>query len=202
MYTKKTALFFLIFCISICFGQEGIPEHIKKEYALNLNKGFEVQSYGESTQATYYFERGYEAAKKAGEPVAKLEAIRQLFVWYRTYGYYLGLMRKDPKIFGQYIGSGRYSTETYFPRRIMHSYGKNPEKDAKSRDFVLGVSEILSGILCFWLVPPPYKIPLGAYLVEQGFNRAWDASNALMLQRDISIMELQKTGNNLKTVAK
>jgi hypothetical protein len=149
----------------------------------------------------FYFEQGAMKAIKAGEFPHKIDAIRNLFVWYRTYGYFLGLIKKDPKIFGQYIGNGRYSSLPR-PRKVTLNYGTDPEHDAKARNFVLGVGEILSGLICFWVVPSPYKIPAGVYLVDKGFDRAWEAANDLWLQKDISLLELQKTGGMLKTASK
>ena len=43
-----------------------------------------------------------------------------------------------------------------------------------AREFIAGVVEMLSGVLCMWLAPIPYK-PLGPWLVYSGFDRAFDA---------------------------
>jgi hypothetical protein len=138
-------------------------------------------------------------AMKAGESSQKIEAIRKLFVWYRTYGYYLGLIKKDPHIFGQYAGGGNYSSYSG-PPRLSLNYGTNPERDAKTREFVLGVSEMLTGILCVWLAPIQYKA-IGPWIFYSGYNRALEAGNALWVQKDISMLEFQKTGEVLKAAA-
>jgi len=198
----KFSLFLLfIFMFFKCVAcTEGIPDEVRKEYGSDILNAFTLQSEGASTTAMFHFEQGCMKALNGGEALHKIEAIRKLFTWYRTFGYFLGLIKKDPQIFGQYLGNGKYSSLTYRPR-VSRQYGINPEHDAKSRDFILGVTEILSGILCFYFIPPPYKVPLGAYLVDKGYSRAWEASNALWLQKDISMLELQKAGEALKSAS-
>jgi hypothetical protein len=202
MLVKNMFLLVLVFIGFRCYAcTPNIPDHVKKEYANDIQRAFEFQSQGESTYASFYFEKGCEAAKKAGETAAKIEAIRQFFVWYRTYGYYLRLMTKDPKIFGQYIGGGEYSTNTYFPRRCLHAYGSSADRDANIREYLFGTAEVLSGVLCIWFLPTPNKYVLGGSMAFDGCKRIWNVANASWIQKDISISELQRTTERLKVVA-
>lgn len=194
-------IFFFLLCIYCYPCTQNISETAKKEYGHDFNLAFAYQSEGKSTHATYYFEQGCMKAMKAGETPQKIEAIRKLFVWYRTYGYFLGIIKNDPNIIGQYIGNGRYSTYNGPPIQFQYlGYGRNPEKDARVREYLFGVVQILSGMLCIWLGPPPVKA-VGAYLVTEGVDRAWDTLNSAWLQKDIALIEYQKTGQNLKTAA-
>lgn len=111
-------------------------------------------------------------------------------------------MKKDPKIFGQYVGGGRYSTETYFPRRTANSSTSNVNKDTNIREYLFGTAEILSGILCVWLLPTPGKYVLGAKMAYDGSMRIYNVvTNIKSLQQDISITELYKTTEKLKVAA-
>jgi len=183
-------------CYSVCAQ---IPEKIKSEYGADFQNAFKFQSEGMSTHAMYYFEQGCMKAMKAGEFPNKIEAIRHLFVWYRTYGYFLGLMTKDPLICGQYAGGGKYSCN-YGPPRTTLNYGTNPEREGKVRDYLFGVTEMLSGVLCIWLGPLPYKA-VGVGMVIDGGQRVWDAGNSLWIERDISLLELNKRIEELKAAA-
>jgi len=177
-----------------CSGH--VSEHTRMNYSSEIQTAFALQADGLSTTAMASFEQGCMNAINAGESPNKIEAIRKLFVWYRTYGYYLRIIKKDPKIFGQYTGSGNYSS-LYTPR-VSLNYGTDPERDGKAREFILGVSEILTGMFCIWVAPPPYKA-IGPWIIYSGFDRAFNAANAAWVQKDISILELQKTGEQLKS---
>jgi hypothetical protein len=145
------------------------------------------------------FDQGCKQAIEAGELPHKIEVIRKLFVWYRTFGFYLGLIKKDPKIIGQYLGGGKYSTYS----RDSHSYLHSNSYQQKElvTEYLFGTAQILSGILCVWLLPPcPAKWTLGASLAFKGFERIYDVTKPLLFQQDISIAELQRVGEAIKTI--
>ncbi|HSX11432.1 MAG TPA: hypothetical protein VLF94_06950, partial [Chlamydiales bacterium] len=175
-----------------------IPEAIKTEYAIQIQAAFSLQSEGLSTSAMFNFDQGATKAINAGESPRKIEAIRQLFTWYRTYGYYLGLMKKDPQILGQYIGNGKYSTSSRSFREF--SYGKSPERDANIRDYLYGVTEVLSGMLCCWLMGPKGYV-IGGSLILDGLNTARQASNALWIEKEIAMREFKRAENNIKVAS-
>jgi hypothetical protein len=174
-----------------------ISESLKHEYGSELQTAFELQSEGLSISAMACFEQGYSKAINSGEMSHKLEAIRKLFTWYRTYGHFLGLMKKDPQIVGQYLGNGKYSSRSDYSKRSLQR--QKSEQDGRRRDYLIGVSEILSGLLCIWLAPGPYKA-VGSTLIIEGANRAWDAANASWVQKDISMQELQRIRTEIKAV--
>ena len=79
---------FLILFLSIAITSysKEISLNIKLEYASRMNEAFSWQAEGHSTTAFAVFDDGLQKAYKAGESSRKLEPIRQMFVWYRTYG--------------------------------------------------------------------------------------------------------------------
>lgn len=184
----------LLFLITtVCCSAATISDQAKQEYGHQLLNAFTFQSEGLSTTAMFHFEQGYDKAIKAGESVKKLEAIRQLFVWYRTYGYYLGLMTKNPNIVGQY--SGRTALNS------LNAHQRDPELNGKRREYLFGVAEIMSGVLCFWYMPPTQKLTLGAPLVFDGGKRIFNAANYALIQKEKAILELEKRINQLNSVA-
>jgi hypothetical protein len=180
----KTVLYFLLGCCR-CFAgcTQHIPGEIKQVYAWQFQTAFALQSEGMSMSAMANFEDAYRKAVEAGEPIKKLQALRHFLVWYRTYGYYLGLIKKDPKIYGHYIGNGQYSPP-YISKRSLNSgstFSKmDPERDARIRDVLFGTSEIISGLICFYIGPPPLKYA-SPFMVLEGSTRIWDALNSIWL---------------------
>lgn len=190
-------MFFFSFVLHGCaICTVNISEAAKKEYTADFHNAFIHQAEGMSTHATYYFEQGCMKAMKAGEISTKIEAIRKLFVWYRTYGFYLGLIKKDPEIFGQYIGGGQYSNTAKYPRSYKsRTFSSNAEKRA---EYLFGTAEVLSGILCFAVGPPiPSKYVLGVSLVAKGVERIWDVVRPSLFQ-DIPAQEFTKVSESLK----
>lgn len=168
-----------------------IPEAVKKEYALDIYRAFELQSQGQSTTAFCSFDIGYEKAKKVGFSSKKLESLKNLFVWYRTYGYFLGIIARPTGIIGEYRGS--------LTRNCSFTYGETPEKNAKIRDFLFGVSELIAGTACVYFLPTfETKLAFGTPLIYSGTNRIWTSLNEIWLQNDISMAELKKVTNDLK----
>lgn len=172
-----------------------IPEAIKKEYGNMLYSGFLLQAEGLSTSAFCQFDLGCEKALQAGESPRKIESIRQLFVWYRTYGYHLGLIAKNPNITGQYYR--RLSSHSNHWNLLPPPHA-NPEVNANRREYLFGVGEILSGVLCCWIMPPPAKLRVGLPLVVDGGKRVFNAVNFAIMQKDIAAIELEKRLEALK----
>lgn len=200
MFNRIAIFLIIIFSAVNCHSYSctpNIPENVKSDYGSQIQNAFSLQAEGLSTSAMFHFEQGAMKALNAGEVPKKIEAIRQLFVWYRTYGNYLGLMKKNPQIVGQYIGGGKYSGSSRSLREF--SYGKSPERDAHIRDYLLGVSEILAGLLCCRIGGPVAAI--GITLIFDGFNTARQAGNALLIEKEIAMRELQKAENAVKTAA-
>jgi hypothetical protein len=185
---NKFVLLFLLFASSVFTAT-------KQEYGFQIYEAFRIQSEGFSTSAMYLFEKGIQSAIESKESQKNIKVLKDYFAWYRTYGYYLGIIKKDPNIIGQYLGNGNYSN--YFAKSFnslpyKYEYGKNPETDAQIREFILGVGEVVSGMFCCWLLPSPPAKRVGAGLVVDGLNRVWDSGNFLLKQKDIAVIEFEK----------
>ncbi len=192
---------FVYFFLSFNALSSSIAEPSKKDYAADLLKAFEYQSQGESTTASFYFEQGFQKAIKAQESSNKMDAIRQLFTWYRTYGNYLRLMTKDPHIIGEYLGNNQYSQYKHSScRKHWSSDYQNPQQTARIRSYLYGVTELLGGILCIWLGPGSIKA-VGGGLIYSGFDRIFDVLNESKLQNDIAIQELMKARKSAESAA-
>ena len=149
-----------------------------------------IQSRGDSTSAFCYFDVGCEKAQKAGENPHKVNLLRQYFVWYRTYGYFLGLISQPTGIIGEYKGYSRGSLEAVSWNR------SSPERNAKIRDFLFGISEVITGTVCVYFLPSwEAKLAFGAPLIYSGVERVWESANSLWLQNDIALQELKRISN-------
>ncbi len=62
-----------------------------------MHNAFLIQSIGETTLAYRTFKNAYQGAIQEGEPLAKLQPVHDLFVWYRTYGWSCKITNPAPK---------------------------------------------------------------------------------------------------------
>lgn len=167
-----------------------IPLSKSFEYGSKLNEAFVWQSEGHSIVAAAKFEEGMRSAEKEGESNKKLSAIRQMFVWYRMYGHHLDIMAPPATdwdiIYGEYGGHP-------LTRKITHSRGlAMPEKDYRRREYLMGLSEILSGLLGVWVIPSPNAKRVSALIAFDGVKRWWGLYQDARYERDVSALELQK----------
>jgi hypothetical protein len=192
-------LFFIFFgmkCSAVCTGN--IPENIRMEYASELHNAFVLQSEGLSTSAMFHFEQGCMKAINAGETAHKIEAIRKLFVWYRTYGYYSGFIKQDPQIVGQYLGGSKYSTYDYRRAHLNSNSHRTKEQKEVITEYLFGTAQIISALLCVWYLPTPNKYVLGISLATQGVTRIYDVTKPFFFQDKLPFTELEKAGEVIK----
>lgn len=185
----------IFFCT--CYANE-IPLPTKFEYGSKLNEAFMWQSQGHSTLACCAFELGYEQAIKAGESPKKLVSIQQLFFWYRMYGNYLGLMAPASndydRIQGAYTGC-RYSHTPTFD-----SSAHTARLEARRREYLLGVAELISGVLGVGLLPPMGKRIAGTIAID-GAKRIWNIYQEVKIERSIALSELKRITDTMERVA-
>ncbi len=148
---------FIIFCFVVALRglfATPIAEEIRKEYALKFHEAFIFQSMGATRRAYYCFKTAQQLAQKAGESRHNLQVMKDLFVWYRTYGYAMGVMSKESSCTEEYRPTHKMALSVLPKIRLAqfpdyHSeWGNTPEQAAKIREFMLGVGETISGIFC------------------------------------------------------
>ena len=162
-----------------------IPEALRKEYGSKMHTAFIQQSVGKATQAFYTFQKAYRGAQEAGESLKKLNAINGLFIWYRRYGSSVGLISGPSNISNEY----RTSMHIRSPFSYNSEFGNDPEQAARIRDFLFGVGETISGILCVRIAPPPVNVTLGLPLLSDGIFRMWNSLNYAWAHYEMSLQE-------------
>lgn len=178
---------FLLLCLtaSSFFGR--IPESTKLEYATKMYEGFILQSVGKARAAFYTFKDGYQQALQAGESTEKLEAINQLFLWYRHYGSFLHLMATPSGI------SDEYCSYSYAPLARIPNYesewGNNPTQAARMRDLMFGFGEVISGVFCVIVGSPPIKFSVGLPMFIDGSCRIWSTLNMAWAEYELSLRD-------------
>lgn len=198
MDKRNWVFLFLVGVLFNCYSLD-IPLSKKLEYGCKLNEAFVWQSNGHSITAAAIFEEAIQKAEKVGESAKKLSAIRRMFVWYRTYGHHLKLM--DPPatdwdiIYGEY--GGRPLPKFSGHRWINANYSK-PEQDYRKREYLVAVTEVLSGILGVWIIPSPNAKRVSGMVAFDGFKRMWNIYQNAQLEQDISLYELQKISDAAK----
>ena len=200
-------LFFLFLCFASSYLHAEIPENIKREYASKMHQAFVLQSRGKATQAFFLFKEGYQQALQAGESSARVEAIHQLFYWYRKYGASLRFIVGSSGISDEYR-RWSYSKMNIHPSGFYDSeWGKDPEQASKIRDVMFAVGEIISGVFCVVILPSfDKKLAIGGPLLFDGICRMWNSMNGLITQHELSlkdepIQQFQKWEAQAKKIA-
>lgn len=147
-------LFILVTFVSKASFALSVSADIRREYAIKFHEAFVLQSTGETRRAYYCFKTAQQLAQKAGESRYKIQLMNDLFVWYRTYGYAMGVMSKESGCAEEYRSSQKMAI-SLFPKtplaRIPDYYsewGNTPEQAALIREFMLGVGETIAGVFC------------------------------------------------------
>ncbi len=146
-----------------------------------MNEAFSWQSAGQSTIASALFEEGFKKASEKGEDPRKLQLIRQLFVWYRTYGRYLGLM--EPPVHDYDKIHGEFRGRSNSLKLLSYSQGL-AQRDKRKREYLFAVSEIITGFLGVWLVPIPVVKGAGYSAMADGGLRIWNIFQEVAYERD------------------
>jgi hypothetical protein len=194
--SKYFCIFFLIIMPQILSTKcSEVPAPIKNTYASNMHHAFMLQSLGQSTLANTQFRSAYDEAKKAGESIARLIAVEQLFVWYRMYGSSLNLFTKKPTGNERIIGEYKPALSSLNSHPPFESeWGKTPEQAGQVREFMLGVAEVISGIFCA-TIGTGLGIPVAYVALGDGFFRMFSSLNNIWVghQAMIALKNLEQT---------
>lgn len=200
MIAKSLCLLFSFFSFIHCNSKE-IPLTTKLECALKMNEGFFWQAAGHSTVAFAAFDQGYERALKEGESAKKLEPIRQMFFWYRTYGHYLGIMA--PAANGYDKIHGEYEKRSHSSHSSLSNYPlRSPDLEARRREYLLGVTEIISGLMGIWLIPSPTAKRASFSVAFDGGRRIWKIYQDFTIEQNIALLELKRITDSVEKAAK
>ena len=219
----KICLFLCLFIhISrFCFAE--IPNDVKMFYGTKMHEAFVHQSMGNSTTAFYSFQDGYMRALQVGENPARLQAILNLFIWYRYHGQGSGLFAIEPsgsdRITGDYplslnefieheaippievLGSSSSSSIDNKSQLLaaIPDYGRysSPELAELQRDFVFGVGEIIVGLLVIRVG----QHSSGLVMMGDGWRRAWNSGNKLYTNKQLAKARLTKILNQVNQVS-
>lgn len=186
----KIILFFIILMgIELHAKCSVISEAARNEYASGMFQAFTTQAYGKSALAFYQFEAWREQAKKAGENILNLIAIEKLFVWYRMYGSSLRLFYIKPTGYDHIQGE--------YPSRRSNSFGNyesewgnNPEQARLIREFMLGVGEVVAGVLCATVTGGTFGYFAAGVALDGGY-RIFTSLNSLWAQHQAALIALK-----------
>lgn len=190
-----------LFLISFVLQTEASETTLKKnvdELLLAFQLQGNARSYLDSYNACVVFNSAKAKLLNMGEPQCKINAIQDLWAWYRTYGYNCGLMLASVKCPGEYISDKKYISKT--------SYGSNldPKQQQMMRDFLFGVGQVVSGVFCM-VVAAPVGGLFGTTLVASGVGFMWASVNSMVTdshEKQARLFELENIKNQAEKVAK
>jgi hypothetical protein len=215
--TKSLAVFIFIFLHSTCFSAN-ISSSVRREYALKFHEAFLLQSIGQSSQAFYSLQSAFQQGTRVGESPQKLQAIADMFYWYRKYGAHLKLFAQNPvgdQIIGDaYTGNNcKYHTmkkhhrstqqktpsnlpsspETYSLGDIPNYSGwaKNPKQASQIRNMMFGLGEIISAVFIFCASNPVVGWTALPTIGYDGVTRMFEALNDLWTDHEVEMYELK-----------
>jgi hypothetical protein len=181
----------LIVGLDLCAKCSVVPEPVRNKYATDMFQAFITQSQGKSTIAFFQFDVAREQAKKAGENVLNLIAIEKLFVWYRMYGNSMKLFYKKP--IGDDRINGEYKSYSQLPLygKYQSEWGNDPEQARLIREFMCGVGEVISGVLCAVVTgPTPFGYFAGGVALDGGY-RIFNSLNSLWAHHQAALIALK-----------
>lgn len=183
-------IFFILFAHGIYAKCSAVPESARNKYASDMFGAFVTQSQGKSTIAFFQFDVAREEAKKAGENILNLIAIEKLFVWYRMYGSSLKLFYRNPagddRINGEYKPRSKFNTLGNYESE----WGNDPEQARLIREFMFGVGEVISGVLCATVTGGSFGYFAGAIAIDGGY-RMFSSLNTLWTQHQTALLALK-----------
>lgn len=198
MYVKTIVFFLFFFSLSAVI--KPIPESIRRTYALKLNDAFMLQSFGQSTLAFFRSKEAYEEAIQAGESARKLNAVLDLFRWYRKYGYAAGLMTRSSGCIDEHKPE-MFSYEQNYSEHQLNNYesewGKNPQQAQYVRQFILGTGMVISGVFSV-TIGTPIIGKFGISLISAGFLQIFSGLNGCWTEKENRKMELERLEKQIK----
>lgn len=188
----RLIIFFILFCCSVI----AVPtEYEKSRYGNKIYEAFLLQANGKTREAYNLFKSGYQGALSSGEDKRRMFVIQELFIWYRKYGYSLGIMSVPSNCSGEVFKAGRNADQNgnnqYSSQPYQSEWGKDPIQSGKIRDAMVGFSEIISAALMFAVGTPQMKafaFPVG----WDGFTRIWGACNSLYVDYECQALSRLK----------
>jgi hypothetical protein len=168
-----------------------------------LKMAFELQGFARTYLDSYstcvLFNTAQERLELLGEPKEKLSAVRNLWLWYRMYGYSCGLLQNSVKSPDEY--KPRYRRSLAIEREFGETF--DPKEKKYLRDFLAGVALSISGIFCL-AVNPPIGGAFGRPLITSGFSFMFYALSNMMLEGDekqARIAELENLQKQAETAS-
>lgn len=176
----------------------------RMQYGQILHEAFTLQSYGKTREAYYTFKKGYDYAIECGEDRKKLFSIQSLFIWYRKYGYSLGIMIKPSGCTGEVLDNvsrkKHANSNLSKANRYESEWGNDPIQAAKIRDLVFGFGEVISAAFMLYVGSPPIKA-VGVTAAADGFTRIWNACNGLYTDRECAALQrLKEVEDEIKSI--
>ncbi len=149
--------------------------------------------------------------RKWDEPKCRTEAVRNLWIWYRIYGYNYGLIHKPVQCPDEYISSRRQQRNcrprlgSKLPDRSTYDYERiEPKQQEAMRNFLAGVGITISGIFCV-TISSRIGGNFGYPLIGWGMSLMWDAINPLITykqERELRQKELLQIQAKAEQAAK
>lgn len=194
MWLIRNFIFFVLLFFSFHCKAE-VSKIVRQQYVQQIYNSFLIQSIGETRLAYRTFKNGFQEAQKAGEDQKKLDAINSLFLWYRKYGWGLGLMTKPCNCAGESTRLNHYqfsdSQINYDSSpEYLSEWGKSPQQAKNIRSFMFGVAEITAGIFALSIGTPLGYTIAGATLAT-GINRCYDSFNEAYAEYEERMLEFK-----------
>lgn len=193
----------------------------RKECAMKFHEAFILQSVGQSTQAFFLFQSAFQQGLQIGESPKNLQAIANIFYWYRKYGSHLDLFAVDldgkEVITDSYKGTNcKYRTKTSNHRNAKppkksdnpnaigqaacplgavpnySEWGNNPKQAAQIRNLMFGIGEIISAIFIFSVTSPIIGWTALPTIGYDGATRIFNSLNELWTDHEMEMMELRQ----------
>ncbi len=178
------AVFIMLFPLDVKASEEERLKCIN-----NLRLAFELQSHAKTYLDSYsncvLFNGAEAQLKKLGEPKHRLKAVHNLWLWYRMYGYSMGLLENPVQ-----------SPDEYIPRwksfdMSKDNHGMDYNQQRWVRDFLTGVGLTISGIFCL-TVGSQVMGKFGVSLVMTGGGYMYNSINNIMVDYQEKQARLQE----------
>jgi hypothetical protein len=188
---KWCFLFFLILCGKAYSVDDA--ENLRKKYATQMHEAFILQSKGHTTRAYYHFKSARQQALANGESPAKVRLIEDLFGWYRKHGYSLKLMPKPSGCTDESRSCFSLSSPQILATvpDYKSEWGNDPVQAGRVRDFMFGVGEVISGVLCISIGSFTVKAG-GLTMLTDGLLRMWNSGNQAWTEHEMARIEFKK----------
>jgi hypothetical protein len=199
---NKILMLLLIRFSGLFAASNETPQVNKQMYVDYFYRAFYAQCQGKSLAAMTQFNVAYQEAEKSGEDQRKLNFLRQLFVWYRTFGHASFLFAQEPIGYDQIVGEYKRPYANYNQHGIGYNgseWGNNPEQAALVREFMMGVAETIGSI--FGLAATSgLSFTLSVGFVIDGVTRMSSTLIRLWSQHESAMLEWKKIESAAQTL--